>query len=581
MNIKKFIEQKIISILSSLNIDTDAAFVSQSNRPDLSDYQSNVAMALSKKNGTTPRELAQKIVEKLSGESFVSKATVDGPGFINISLSDDFLVKDTPEPVQPTGRTVVIDYGGPNIAKEMHVGHLRSAIIGESIKRIMRACGDKVIGDVHFGDWGTPLGMLIAQLKREQPDLGFFKEPYQGADFDISISEISALYRRAAANFKEDDAFKEEARVAVFDLQKGKKSYMDIWRLFHDKSVAAVKVNYDKLGVDFDLWMGESDVNDLLPFLVDDLTKKGMLVPSEGALIVPMEDKANRERAPLILKKSDGAYTYAATDLATIIQRKKDFNPDNIMYVVDARQKEHFEQVFEVAYRAGYVDEKTTLEHIPFGTVNGKDGKPFKTRSGGVMNLKDLIDLAIDKARENVPDDMDEKEAKEQSEQIALGALKYQDLKNTRISDYIFDTENFTKSEGKTGAYVQYAVARINSILEKSGISEDEISTADIVISHPLERELVLYLRRQPEALVEAYVHREPSVISDYVHVLAQKFSTLYSELSVNNEADRARKLSRLKLIWEVRKALKENLTLLGIQTPGRMLTKVTAMDKA
>ena len=581
MNIKKFIEQKIISILSSLNIDTDAAFVSQSNRPDLSDYQSNVAMALAKKNGTTPRELAQKIVEKLSGESFVSKATVDGPGFINISLSDDFLVKDTPEPVQPTGRTVVIDYGGPNIAKEMHVGHLRSAIIGESIKRIMRACGDKVIGDVHFGDWGTPLGMLIAQLKREQPNLGFFKEPYQGADFDISISEISALYRRAAANFKEDDAFKEEARVAVFDLQKGKKSYMDIWRLFHDKSVAAVKVNYDKLGVDFDLWMGESDVNDLLPFLVDDLTKKGMLVPSEGALIVPMEDKANRERAPLILKKSDGAYTYAATDLATIIQRKKDFNPDNIMYVVDARQKEHFEQVFEVAYRAGYVDEKTTLEHIPFGTVNGKDGKPFKTRSGGVMNLKDLIDLAIDKARENVPDDMDEKEAKEQSEQIALGALKYQDLKNTRISDYIFDTENFTKSEGKTGAYVQYAVARINSILEKSGISEDEISTADIVISHPLERELVLYLRRQPEALVEAYVHREPSVISDYVHVLAQKFSTLYSELSVNNEADRARKLSRLKLIWDVRKALKENLTLLGIQTPGRMLTKVTAMDKA
>ena len=581
MNIKKFIEQKIISILSSLNIDTDAAFVSQSNRPDLSDYQSNVAMALAKKNGTTPRELAQKIVEKLSGESFVSKATVDGPGFINISLSDDFLVKDTPEPVQPTGRTVVIDYGGPNIAKEMHVGHLRSAIIGESIKRIMRACGDKVIGDVHFGDWGTPLGMLIAQLKREQPNLGFFKEPYQGANFDISISEISALYRRAAANFKEDDAFKEEARVAVFDLQKGKKSYMDIWRLFHDKSVAAVKVNYDKLGVDFDLWMGESDVNDLLPFLVDDLTKKGMLVPSEGALIVPMEDKANRERAPLILKKSDGAYTYAATDLATIIQRKKDFNPDNIMYVVDARQKEHFEQVFEVAYRAGYVDEKTTLEHIPFGTVNGKDGKPFKTRSGGVMNLKDLIDLAIDKARENVPDDMDEKEAKEQSEQIALGALKYQDLKNTRISDYIFDTENFTKSEGKTGAYVQYAVARINSILEKSGISEDEISTADIVISHPLERELVLYLRRQPEALVEAYVHREPSVISDYVHVLAQKFSTLYSELSVNNEADRARKLSRLKLIWDVRKALKENLTLLGIQTPGRMLTKVTAMDKA
>ena len=381
---------------------------------------------------------------------------------------------------------IAVDFSSPNIAKEMHVGHLRSAIIGESVKRIMRCAGDKVIGDVHFGDWGTPIGMLIAELQSEQPDLPYFKKPFKSADFDISISEISALYRRAAANFKESDDFKEKARIATFELQNKRAGYIALWQLFHDKSVAAVKENYDHLGVDFDLWNGESDVNDILPKLVVDLENKKMAIPSQGALIVPLEAKNNHERAPLILKKSDGAYTYAATDLATLIQRVNDYHPDNILYVVDARQREHFDQVFEVARLAGIVPESTALEYIPFGTVNGTDGKPFKTRSGGVMTLKALIELAVDKARETLPADAEKTVAENQAHKVALGALKFQDLKNARTSDYIFDTDNFTKSEGKTGAYLQYAVARINSILDKSGVALDDIERSEIKISHPL-----------------------------------------------------------------------------------------------
>ncbi|MBO7483971.1 MAG: arginine--tRNA ligase [Alphaproteobacteria bacterium] len=572
MNIKEFLNSEVLEVLKSLGYDAKDALVSRSNRPELSDYQSNAAMPLAKVAHKAPREVATKIATELEKKDFISKVSVDGPGFINMSLTDDFLANVPTTKTRSKGRTIMIDYGGPNIAKEMHVGHLRSAIIGESIKRIMRATGDKVIGDVHFGDWGTPIGMLIAQLQSEQPHLAYFTEPFKSVDFDISISEISALYRRAAANFKESDDFKEKARVATFELQKKRSGYIALWSLFHDKSVAAVKENYDHLGVDFDLWNGESDVNDLLPKLVDDLTQKGMAQPSQGALIVPLEAKNNHERAPLILKKSDGAYTYAATDLATLIQRMNDYHPDNILYVVDARQREHFDQVFEVARLAGIVPETTALEYIPFGTVNGADGKPFKTRSGGVMTLKALIELAVDKARETVPADADKNTTEAQAHKVALGALKFQDLKNARTSDYIFDTDNFTKSEGKTGAYLQYAVARINSILDKSGVTIGDIDSAQIKISHPLERELVLALRRFPESLVEAYIHREPSVIAEYVYTLAQRFSTLYAELSINGEKDENLKLSRLKIALLTRETLKQGLGLLAIECPDRML---------
>ena len=573
ISLKEYLSKIIIHILNNEKFEVSEAYVTQSNRPDLSDYQSNVAMVIAKKEHKNPKEIANKIVSQLKKESFIENVSVDGPGFINITLTNSFLEKEEPFNFNSTKRVVLIDYGGPNIAKEMHVGHLRSAIIGESIKRIMRAYGDKVLGDVHFGDWGTPIGMLIAQLKREKPFLNYFSENICD-DFFMNISDISALYRRAASNFKEDETFKEEARIATFELQRGNKGYLALWKMFKDVSVKAVKSNYDKLDVTFDLWMGESDVNEILPVLTEDLQKKGLAILSDGALIVPLKAKNNRERAPMILKKTDGAYTYAATDLATIIQRKRDFNPQNILYVVDARQKEHFEQVFEVAHLAGYVDDSISLEHIPFGTVNGDDGKPFKTRNGGVMNLKDLITLAIQKAKQNIPTGINEEEAEIQAYQIAIGALKFQDLKNGRTSDYIFDTENFTKSEGKTGAYIQYAIARINSILDKSNITEKELIAANIKITHPLERTILLLLKQQNEALQEAYIRREPSVISDYVYVLSQAFSSFYSELPINSEKDEAIRLSRLKIIDRVRNVLKSNLQLLGISSPDKMANR-------
>ena len=574
MNIKEFLNEQVLEVLKNLGYEAQDALVARSGRPELSDYQSNAAMPLAKEMHKSPRDIAAQIAEVLEKKDFIAKISVDGPGFINMRLTDEFLTNVQPQDTTPSGRTIIIDYGGPNIAKELHVGHLRSAIIGESVKRIMRACGDKVIGDVHFGDWGTPIGMLTTQLKHEQPELAYFKEPFQETDFEMSIEEISALYRRASAIFKEDEAFKDEARDAVFDLQNGHPGYRALWRMLHDKSVAAVKENYDRLGVDFDLWNGESDVNDILPKLEDLLVKKKLAVVSQGALIVPLPNKNNHERAPLIVKKSNGAYGYATTDLATIIWRVENYHPDAIIYLTDARQKEYFEQVFEVARMAQLVPETTTLEHLAFGTVNGKDGKPFKTRDGGVMSLKALIDLAMEKAYESIPEGAEKSFAESQAHQVALGALKFQDLKNSTASDYIFDTDNFTKSEGKTGTYLQYAVARINSILDKSGKISADIEKAEITISHPLERELVLALRRFPESLAEAYATREPSVIADYVYTLAQRFSTLYAELSINAEQDETIKLSRLKIAELTRQILKKGLTLLGIECPDRILKK-------
>lgn len=562
MNLKDYVSEVIIKALEQFEYNASNTLVSISNRPDLSDYQSNIAMPLARFVKKPPLEIANEIKGILEKDPNFSKVSVDGPGFINVTFSDDKLLDIETSPKQFKEK-VVLDYGGPNIAKEMHVGHLRSAIIGESLKRILKLSGNEVIGDVHFGDWGTPIGMLITQLKQESP--GSFEKDFE--NFDMTISEISALYKRANANFKASDEFKEAARVATFELQNGNKSYQKLWKILRDKSVKAVKENYDKLGVSFDLWLGESDTNDLLPEIVDDLLNRKIAIHSNGAVIVPMPSESDKEKAPLILRKSDGAYTYAITDLATIVQRMKDYNPDAILYVVDARQKEHFQQVFTVARLANYVKKGTSLEHIAFGTVNGKDGRPFKTREGNVMNLKDLIAFSEDKAREGISDF--NKETEDQIRKVAIGALKYQDLKNLRTSNYIFDTENFTKSEGKTGAYIQYAIARINSIVEKS--SDKDFDKAQLKISHNIEREILLQINRFSEALEQAYTMREPSVISEYVHVLAQKFSSFYAEIPINGEENRDVRLSRLKLCKVTKEVLTQCLDLLGIEAPNKM----------
>ena len=571
MHLKDYLNSAIVKVLKQLGYDASNTLVSISNRPDLSDYQSNVAMPLAKIVKKSPIEIANKIKDLLIKDPAFSKVTVDGPGFINVTFSDNKLLEINISP-KKFGKKVVLDYGGPNIAKEMHVGHLRSAIIGESLKRILKLSGNEVIGDVHFGDWGTPIGMLITQLKQENPQS--FEDNFE--NFDMTISEISALYKRANANFKSNDEFKESARVATFELQNGNILYKKLWKILRDKSVEAVKKNYDKLGVSFDLWLGESDTNDLLPKIVDDLLKRNIAVHSNGAIIVPMDcHDSKQEKAPLILRKSDGAYTYAITDLATIVQRMENYNPDAILYVVDARQKEHFQQVFTVAKLAGYTKETTSLEHIAFGTVNGKDGKPFKTREGNVMNLKDLIEFSENKAKEELS--VINEETKDQAHKIAIGALKFQDLKNLRTSNYIFDTENFTKSEGKTGAYVQYAIARINSILEKSlnKDSNENLATAnpnELKISHKIERDILLQLNRFSESLEQAYVAREPSIISEYIYILSQKFSNLYAELPINGENDNEIRISRLQLCRIIKKVLTQGLDMLGIEAPEKML---------
>ncbi|MBO7641816.1 MAG: arginine--tRNA ligase [Alphaproteobacteria bacterium] len=564
MHLKDYLNLAIADALKQLNYDHSNTLVSISNRPDLSDYQSNVAMSLAKLAKKSPIKIADEIREFLSKDPAFAKITVDGPGFINITFSDAKLLEINTDSKQ-FKKKVVLDYGGPNIAKEMHVGHLRSAIIGESLKRILKLSGNDVVGDVHFGDWGTPIGMLITQLKSENPDS--FENNFE--NFDMTISEISALYKRANANFKSDDEFKESARVATFELQNGNALYRKLWKILRDKSVEAVKENYDKLGVSFDLWLGESDTNELLPKIVDDLLERKIAVHSNGAVIVSMDSQnSKQEKAPLILRKSDGAYTYAITDLATIVQRVENYNPDAILYVVDARQKEHFQQVFTVARRAEYVKDSTSLEHIAFGTVNGKDGKPFKTREGNVMNLKDLIEFSENKAREGLSEINEEFE--DQARKIAIGALKFQDLKNLRTSNYIFDTENFTKSEGKTGAYIQYAIARINSVLSKS--SDKNFENAELKISHKIEREILLQVNRFSEFLEQAYAAREPSIISEYVYVLAQKFSIMYAELPINGENDCVIRVSRLKLCKITKEILTRCLDLLGIEAPEKML---------
>ncbi len=572
MNIKDYLNNEIIKAFQNKGYTTTDAILSQSNRPDLSDYQSNVAMSLAKQEKKSPLSIAQEVQADIELIKGVDTVSIDGPGFINIKLKNKFLEEFNYLTIPyKEPKTVIVDYGGPNIAKKLHVGHLRPATIGESIKRIMRESGDKVIGDVHFGDWGTPMGMLIAQLRVDQPDLNFFKSPYVACDYDIDIEELSAMYIRAAQNFKTDEVFKEQARIITAELQQGNAGYYALWQVFKRHSVAAVKKIYDTLGVEFDLWLGESDVNDVLPVLFEELTRKQIAIEDDAAIIVPMLNKGNKERAPFILRKSDGGYTYGATDVATIKQRVQDYNPDTIIYITDDRQKEHFEQVFEVAKMSGVVSEKTTLEHIWAGTINGADNKPFKTRDGGNVSLQALIDLSIAKAKENIPEDVFEAnpiELTKQIEQVAIGALVFQDLKNNRASNYIFDEDNFTKSEGKTGAYIQYAIARINSILEKS----EQISEGRLIISHPLERELLLLLGRYSEALTEAYRRREPSVISDYVYTLAQKFSSFYAELSINNEPEERLKKSRIKLVLLTKEALTKGLYLLNIQAPARMV---------
>jgi arginyl-tRNA synthetase len=499
---------------------------------------------------------------------------VDGPGFINIKLKNEVIAQNIDKIAQDerlgcgkveNPHKVVLDYGGPNVAKEMHVGHLRSGVIGESVSRIERFVGNDVIADVHLGDWGTPMGMILAEIMRQDGNLD------KVTTYDIA--QITEFYKRANIRCKEDETAKETARKITAALQDGDAVLRAAWQHLRNESVKAIKENYAKLDVNFDLWWGESDAHETCGKIVELARQKGVSEVDNGAVIIRLEE-GNKPKPPVILVKSDGGYTYHTTDIATIKMRVDDLHASEIVYFTDSRQALHFEQVFEGVQKLG-IAPNVDLTHIVFGTVNGADGKPFKTRDGGVMNLETLIEMSKDKVRQSLPkaDEVagyGKAEIEKLVSQIAVAAIKFQDLKNTINSGYVFELEDFAKFEGKTGPYIQYAIARINSVLRKANAGG--LQAGPVVLQAPEERVLALKLAQVHNVVMRAHLEKEPSIIAEYTYSLAQTFSTFYNACPIMNANDKALASSRLRLAKLVRDVLTLMLDLLGIEAPEVML---------
>lgn len=583
------------SLLADLTAAVGAAFAAEgldpalgrvqvSDRPDLAQFQSNGALAAAKAAKANPRALAEKIAARLAADPRFAKVEIAGPGFLNFVLADGVLdaalaapdAVFAPAPVADRGR-VVVDFGGPNVAKAMHVGHLRSSIIGDALQRHLKFAGFAAVGDVHLGDWGKPMGMLITELQARRPDLPYFDAAFAGpypAQSPVTMDNLEELYPVAAAACKADPARDEAARAATMELQQGRPGYRALWRHFIDVSIAGVQREFASLGVTFDLWKGEADVDPLIAPMLEDLKARGIAELDDGALIVRVakaDDK--KESPPLILVKRDGGVLYETTDVATIVDRVKSLDPDLILYVVDQRQHEHFEKVFRAAIRAGYAG-RATLEHVGFGTMNGADGKPFKTRAGGVLKLYDLIAMAKAEAEKRLVEhgigaDYPAEERAEIARQVGLAAIKFADLSNYRLTNYIFDLERFTKFEGKTGPYLQYAAVRVKSLLRKA--ADEGAASGAVAIRAGEERDLALALLRFPDALEETIRLRAPNVMCDYAFALAQRFSSFYAAHHILSEPDAVLRASRLALAGLTLRALETALGLLGLEIPDRM----------
>ena len=568
----EIINQKLKTAFAGLGLDTKYAAAKTSDRPDLSDFQCNGALALAKSEKKNPRQIGEEIAARLREDEDFARVSVDGPGFRNLTLTDEFLAGVLDKmaaderfgcALQENPKTVVMDYGGPNVAKEMHVGHLRSGVIGESMRRIEEFVGNKPIADVHFGDWGTPIGMILAEVIAADGSLDKM-ETYD-------IAEITRFYKQANIRCKEDPAAKETARVITAKFQDGDPVYRKAWQHIRKVSVEAVKENYRELGVHFDLWLGESDAHETCFAIKKIAEEKGLLEYDDGAYIIRL-DEENKPKPPVIIEKSDGGFTYQATDIATIKMRVDDLHADEIIYFVDKRQSLHFEQVFEVVEKLG-IAPGVKLQHIGFGTVNGADGKPFKTRDGGVMNLADMIKMSKDKVAESMPAPDEAKGITREYidrlvSQIAVGAIKFQDLKNNIASGYVFELDDFANFDGKTGPYIQYAVARINSIMRKN----QNLVPGAVVITNPEERALGLKLTQLSSVVFRAEADKEPSVISDYAYTLAQLFSSFYNASPIMGAETSEIAASRLVLARLTRDVLVKLLYLLGIEAPEAML---------
>ena len=563
--------------------DADAR-ATLSNRPDLCEYQCNGALPAAKRYHKAPIQIAQAVAAELSGSELFERVEAVNPGFLNMKLSGAFLAQyltgmaqsdrlGVPEEEAP--KTIVLDYGGPNVAKPLHIGHLRSAIIGESVKRIDRWFGNQVIGDIHLGDWGLQMGLIIAQLQDDQPALPYFDDGFTGEypeTAPFTISELEKIYPAASARSKEDEAFAARAHDATYQLQSGKRGYRALWRHILNVSVADMKRNYEKLDVHFDVWLGESDAQPYIPKMLQIIEDKHLAVRSEGALVVPVqEDTDTKDIPPCILVKSDGATLYATTDLATILQREEDFKPDRIFYLTDKRQNLHFEQVFRVARKAALVPETTELQHVGFGTMNGKDGKPFKTRAGGVMRLETLIAEITDFIREKITENqtVSDDELEKTAGMIALAALKYGDLSNLATKDYVFDLDRFASFEGNTGPYILYTIVRIKSILAKY---DGDVTAAQLLAPVSQEqKDLMLVLSRLQDSLLAAYRDSLPNVICAYIYELAGAANKFYHDVRIISEPDAAQKASYIALMDLTRRALETCIELLGFSAPDKM----------
>ncbi len=562
----------------------DAAFgkVTVSNRPDLCQYQCNGALAAAKQYKCAPIQIAKAVVEKLDGNDF-SMCDAVMPGFINLKLSDGFL-KEYLEAMRTSadfgvekcgqGQTLVVDYGGPNVAKPLHIGHLRSAIIGESLKRLYKFFGYHTIGDIHLGDWGLQMGLIIAELQERQPELCYFDPDFTGEypeEAPFTISELEEIYPAASAKKKTDEAFAKKAHDATFALQQGNRGYRAIWDHIMRISVADLKRNYDNLNVSFESWLGESDADPYIPAMVQDMKDRGIAVESQGAWVIPVaEESDKKEVPPCILVKSDGAAIYATTDLATMIQRMQDFRPDKMLYVTDKRQALHFEQVFRAARKAGIVPADFPLEHLGFGTMNGADGKPFKTRDGGVMRLEQLIADMTDFVRAKVVENkiVADEDVEATTRIIAMAALKYGDLSNQPTKDYVFDMDRFAAFEGNTGPYILYTIVRIKSILAKYGAWE---SLPIQAAANDYARDLMLAITKLSPTLEAALRTSSPNLICAYIYELAGAVNKFYHETRILGEEDENLKAGYIALIGLAKNILEACIDLLGFSAPERM----------
>ena len=567
--------------------DEELAKVTLSNRPDLCEYQCNGAMAGAKTYRKAPFMIAEDVVSHLSDSGCFESVEAVKPGFINLKLSPAFAADYLNEmaadgkmgvEAEKEPRTIMIDYGGPNVAKPLHVGHLRSAIIGESVKRIARFKGNKVIGDIHLGDWGYQMGLIITELKKRKPELPYFDEQFEGEypeEAPFTIGELEEIYPTASAYAKEHEDYREEALHATYLLQNGYRGYRVIWNHIMNVSVADLKKNYEKLNVEFDLWKGEADAQKYIPDMVQRLKDEGYAHYDNGALVVDVQEESdNKEVPPCMILKSDGAALYDTTDLATLVQREQDYHPDEVIYVVDKRQELHFIQVFRCAKKTGIVGEDTKLTFLGFGTMNGKDGKPFKTREGGVMRLENLIREIDEEMYKKIMDNrtVEEAEAKRTAEIVGLAAIKYGDLSNQASKDYIFDVDRFTSFEGNTGPYILYTIVRIKSILNKYQENGGSLEGLKILPAESVyEKALMLQVLKFNDVIDTVYEETAPHKICAYIYELANEFNKFYHETKILSEEDEEKKSGYIALLSLAKRVLETCIDLLGFEAPERM----------